>query len=368
MPKNPPTTPAPAAASKPTAATPAKAAAPTTVVVVDTPKAEPKQPGQSEPQPGTTQRLFPDWAQLPSGQAVPPTSLPKDAVVKKDTPPTEPKKEAGAPTVPPTPAPATEDPIDPEALKGKKIKLKIDGKEEIRAAEDILKGVQLESSLTQRAQILDQKEHALNEREKAVRLQVEQLIPHLPKPGEPPKPAEPDPAKDSIVSDDPLVKKLLQDNQELRTRLDDMEKVTGKLRYEESMSGLAAHVKTTTGFDDFSSYRPKMEQAFRALTPEQKRYADSNPEWWISQFLIFKNQDLQAQLNAPAAPAATPPSRPPAEPMPGIGGGGGAPTSAQQPSGWDTKYAEAFKRASESGRTEDWMAVLRLKEEAKSLK
>lgn len=345
-----PTTPASAAASPETspAATPSTAAAPT-----DESK-QTKTEKPDAPKFGTTKRLFSDWVQDSKGRAVPRTSLPEGAKVS-DEPPAPAGKDPEK--APPSPAPVKDELIDPAAIQGKKLKLVVDGKEEIVAVEDVLKGVQLEKHLTQKGQSLDQREHQLNEREKAVRLQLEALA----NPGTKTPNNKEDPAKESLFADDPLVQKLLKDNEAMSKQLQDLSKLTARQRYEENLKLLAADVKKATGYEDFLDYKPQIEKVFSALSPEERLRADS-PEWWANQFLVLKTKSLQeALLKAKNQP--TPPARPESGVIDGIADPKGGPAGAKSDQAWQERHDAAFAKAKASGATEDWLEVLRIKRE-----
>lgn len=334
----------------PAPATPASAAAP---APMSTPPATPALAAAPKgghtpepPAPGTTSRLFPGWD---GGKPpVAPASVPK-------TPP---------PAAPPAPVP---DVLDPATLLGKKLKIKVGDEEKEVTFDDILKGVQLESHLTSKAQDLSTREHELNEREKAVRKQLEEIIPHL-KPAAPAAPKGEDPLKDSLIADDPLTKALL-------ARLDAQDKLIQQLTtaaaptvYEQNLKRLAGSIEKETGYKDFMDYKPRIEELLRKL-PKEQRAAYDTEEWWSRQFFILKSQDLAAEIvkaKTPAPAAPPPPSRPAAAPIAGIGGSDGGPAAPPVSDDWDLRYNAAFEKAQKSGATADWLAVLRLKEEAKT--
>lgn len=343
------TTPATAAASDPKA----------TSEAVDAPKAESKnevksevkdvKEGESAQKPGTTDSLFPGWTKTETGRSMPP---PQKGAERERKAKTEPVKAESEPK-PPVP----EEVIDPENLKGKKIKLTIDGKEEILSVEDAIKGIQLEKNLTSKYQALDQREKLLNEREKLIRLQAE-----APKP--PPPPQE-DPMKDSLFSDDPAFKKMNERLEMIARENEELRKATAKLRFDENLKLLDENIKKTYGLEDFySTYKDRVHQAFLALPVENRASADS-PDWWTNQYLALRNKDLQTELEKAksAKPAPPPPQRREGGIMTGIGDGRGNPVGSDEAQSWDARYKVAFERARNTG---DWSEVFQLKEEAKS--
>lgn len=321
------TTPAPAAASPEVKApaTPAAAAAP----------AEPKKTG-------TTNKLFPDMVGTEKPGA---PQKPED--LKETSAPATPAPEAAKPAAP-APEPAKAEVLDLDALKGKKIKMVVDGKEELVSAEDALRRLQLDSHLTQKAQRLDAKEQEIVEKEKALK-----------KPQEPAKPA--DPEEESILSDDPLVKKLLRRLDAQEKELESHRAVIVKQQYTEGVERLANHVKATLGADDFKTYLPKIEDWFRSLPPEQRQAAD-NDQAFLSKYQELKLKDLISGSHAAVAPVkpAAPVERPASVPMKVEGAEGAARVQLDD---WDIRLKAALDKAKLSGSDDDWADVVALKRE-----
>lgn len=309
-----PATPVPAAAP---AATPAPAAT------------QAPAPAAAPAVKGTTEKLF--GPQAPATAAAP--AKPQE-------------KPAAAPAPVAKPEVKADEVIDLEALKGKKVKIIVGGKEEVVPAEDAFRRLQLDSHLTKKAQTLDQREHELNEREKANRTQ-----PAAPKP--------PAPEDDSILADDPLVKKLVGRLDVLESENKVLRQVTLKTVFEENMAQIGRKLKDQFGFDDFPEYRPRLEQAFRDLSPADQARAD-NEHWWTGKYQELKLKDMSAVATKPPAPAA-PVVRLEGVPMEGIDGGQGGRSPALDD--WDSKYRAAFDKAKASGNSDDWKEVMRLKRE-----
>jgi hypothetical protein len=310
------TTPAPAAASPEvkTPATPASTAAPEV-------KKE-----------GTTSKLFKDL----EGTGVP--GAPQKPEASKEAPaPATPTPE---PTkVAPAPAPAQAEVLDLEALKGKKIKMIVDGKEELVSAEDALRRLQLDSHLTQKATTLSEKERVIVEREKALKKPVEVL------------PVD----EESILSDDPLVKKLLARTEALERKVAEADGILAKQKYQENLDVLAAHVKTTYGADDFRTYVPKIEEIIRNLPPERRNVTNQDT---LGIYQELKMKDLISGSHAAVAPKTV--ERPASAPMVVEGAEGAARVQLDD---WDLRYQTALAKAKASGSEEDWANVMVLKRE-----
>lgn len=339
------TTPETAAASDPKA----------TSETVDAPKETSKEvkteskEGKSAQKQGTTESLFPGWSRTDSGRSMPP---PKKEAVKAEKAQEKPVEKEPEPI-----APVPEDIIDPENLKGKKIKLVVDGKEEILPVEDAIKGVQLERNLTSKYQVLDQREKLLNEREKLLRHQLETEKVQSAQ-------QQDDPSKESLFSDDPLIKKMNERLEMVIKENEDLRKTTAKLRFEENIKALSDNIQATYGFDDFMAYKDRVHAAYNAL-PVDVRPAADTPDWWTNQYLVMKNKDLRTELEKAksAKPAPPAPTRRDGGIMTGIGDSRGNSVGADENQAWETRYHKAFKEAQETG---DWSEVFRLKEEAKS--
>lgn len=310
--------------------TPAPAAASTEVKPQATPAAA------AEPKVGTTSKLFKDL----EGSGVP--GAPQKPEASKDVPaaaaPTEPAKAAPAPVT------TQAEVLDFSALAGKKIKMVVDGKEELVSAEDALRRLQLDSHLTQKASALSEKERDIVEREKNLR--------------RPPveKPAAPE--EESILSDDPMVKKLLARQDALEKELEGHRVVVAKQRYVEGIDRLANHVKTTLGADDFRTYLPKIEDWYKSLPADQQRLAD-NDQAFLGKYQELKIKDLVSGSHAAVAPVKTL-ERPSASPMKIEGAEGAARVQLDD---WDTRYVAALAKAKASGSEEDWAEVMVLKRE-----
>lgn len=315
-------------------ATPASAAAPElkapAAPVVPAAPSNPPAPAKA-PEPGTTAKLFSDMA----GSRVPGAPPAPEA--------TPPAPGATPPAPPPAAAAPPAEVLDLTALSGKMVKLKVGDKEEVVPVEEALRRAQLDTHLTKKGQDLAAKEHELNEREKALRKT------------EPPPAPPKSPTEGSIISDDPVVQHLLKVTDELKRQNESLIAASAPVRHEQNMKVISDRVKTTLGFEDFSAFRPQLEQMFNAVPADQRAFAD-NEGWWVSQYQVLKLKDMQAKQAAPPAPPL--PARPSGGAMPELAGGGALPP--QPPNEADTVARAAFQKAQASGSTEDWTEYFRL--------
>jgi hypothetical protein len=282
------------------------------------------------------------------------TDMTKEGTTSKMFPDFVGTDRVGAPKAPEAaaqPPAAPTDVIDLAALSGKKVTLKVDGKEEVVTVEEALRRAQLDSSLTTRAQALAAKEHEINEREKTLRQQTP-----------PPVPAgQPDLSK-SVIADDPAIKLLLKQMEELKTENQGLKALTTPAREDANMRFLAGEVKKIMGQDDFLQYKDAILAEFKALPLDQQRAAD-NTLWWVGRYSARKFEAL-SKPQAPAVPAAAPVR--PGAPMPGDIAGGGGSTSAAIPatSAQQAAISAAFTQAQRSGNIDDWAYFERLRREA----
>lgn len=289
--------------------------------------------------------------------AVVPAAAPKPEVrgsTDKLFPEAKPEQPAKTPVTPPT-----DETVSLEALKGRKIKVG----EEVLPVEDLMRRVQSVSQLTHRASELSAMEHQLNEREKSIRKQMELVAPTLPPPSAPqiPENGYENLLKDSILSDDPVFKKVLEDLSNIKFENQELKRLTSKSKYEESLKVLAQKAKEK-GHDDFTEYIPKIEEQFRKLPSDQRAAAD-NFDWWMGTFYDMKLQKSAEEIKALKEKSA-PPKRQEGAPIEGIGSPDGGSVAKPLDQQWQSSYDAAFERAKKSGSTDDWAEVFRLKSEA----
>lgn len=305
--------------------TPKVAVAPTVPAVPPTPAAV--QPVAPKPEvKGSTDKLFPDMVEQPAKTVV---------------------------------APPTDEVVSVEALKGKKFKIG----EEVLPIEDVMRRIQSVSQLTQKAAELSALEHQLNEKDKGLRKQMETaaaIIPTLPTQA-PLTNGYEDLLKESILADDPVFKKVLDDLVNIKMENQELKRLTSKSKYDESLNVLDQRARQK-GHEDFREYIPKIEEEFKKLPDSQKAAAD-NFDWWLGTFYDMKLQKNSAEIKA-LKEKQQPPARVEGSPMEGIAASEGGSVTKPIDLQWQTSYNEAFEKAKKSGRTEDWAEVLRLKGEA----
>ena len=305
--------------------TPKAAAAQTVPTVSPTPVAT----QQAAPKPevkGSTDKLFPDMVEQPAKTVV---------------------------------APPIDEVVSVEALKGKKFKIG----EEVLPIEDVMRRIQSVSQLTQKAAELSALEHQLNEKDKGLRKQMETaaaIIPNLPT-QVPLTNGYEDLLKESILADDPVFKKVLDDLVNIKMENQELKRLTSKSKYDESLNVLDQRARQK-GHEDFKEYIPKIEEEFKKLPDSQKAAAD-NFDWWLGTFYDMKLQKNSAEIKA-LKEKQQPPVRVEGSPMEGIASSEGGSVTKPIDLQWQTSYNEAFEKAKKSGRTEDWAEVLRLKGEA----
>ncbi len=305
--------------------TPKVAAAPTVQVTPPAPVVNQQETPKSEVK-GSTDKLFPEMTEQPSKTVVTP---PVDEIVSV------------------------------EALKGKKFKIG----EEVLPIEDVMRRIQSVSQLTQKAAELSALEHQLNEKDKGFRKQMETaaaIIPTIPT-QVPMTNGYEDLLKESILADDPVFKKVLDDLVNIKIENQELRRLTSKSKYEESLNALDQRARQK-GHEDFKEFVPKIEEEFKKLPDSQKAAAD-NFDWWLGTFYDMKLQKNSAEIKALKEKQQTP-SRVEGSPMEGIASPEGGSVTKPIDLQWQTSYNEAFERAKKSGRTEDWAEVLRLKGEA----
>lgn len=296
--------------------------------------------------------------ETPKSAAVP-AAAPKPEVrgsTEKLFPDSQPETPAKTPVTPPT-----DELVSMDALKGRKIKVG----EEVLPIEDLLRRVQSVSQLTQRASELSAMEHQLNEKERNIRKQMETAAAILPPPTPQPIPTNgyENLLKDSILADDPVFRKVLEDLTNIKSENQELRRLTSKSKYEESLKVLSDRAKEK-GHEDFSEYVPKIEEEFRKLPPNQQAAAD-NFDWWMGTFYDMKLQKSAAEIKAlKEKPPA--PKRVEGEPMEGIGASDGGSVAKPIDLQWQNSYDAAFAKAKKSGHSEDWAEVFRLKAEVPS--
>jgi hypothetical protein len=281
-------------------------------------------------EPNATGRLFPEETppapEAPA--AVPPVATPPapapQAPAEPAVAPQEPAQPAAAAAASAQPTPPAADEgtflddliaksnVDPEKVK---VRIKVDGKDEVLSYSEAKKRVQLNEHLNLAGQKIGEERRALSEERR--KFQEEQrMAPNLgaraPQ-GVPPTPGEPTPEELA----NPLVAKLYGELNVLKERVQGLDPVV----FQTNRQRVANELKAD-GFNDFLDYIPKIEAHISKLQdPRAIEFYDSETGA-KALYHQLKNRDLIEQMNqqasrpttvqTPPVPAA--PSRAAAEP------------------------------------------------------
>lgn len=241
-----------------------------------------------------------------------------------------------------------EEVISLDVLKGKKVKVKIDGEERIVNAEDVWKGYQTDQHLTKKGQTLgEERRKLLDERRQLEELKSSLLAKQ--QEVKKPVPEEVEAWKDTI---DPFISPVNQRVEQLEQVLSQMREVVRPVQYENNLKQLDSTFKKD-GFDDFRDYVPRIEEAIYKMPEGQQRSYDSW-EGYRALYMEMKLKDMKSQTSVSARPVSSD-----ERPIPPVAVESGS--SAKSPVDVDAQYNKAFERATKSGRTEDWMEVVALK-------
>lgn len=284
---------------------------------------------------GTSLNLFPDLnerfmdeAYGPSTPKTPEEVTGQEAEVNED--------DTADPGIKATPV--IDETLDPDEIGNKKVKVKVDGVETEVTFKELLKGFQLERHLTQKGQLLGEKERTLREWEQSLTSKV--TTPATASPSD-------DPLQEVV---EPYVKPLKQEIEDLKKVVKELRGTTQPLEYQQNLKRVDNHLRKS-GYDDFMSYVPEIEQAILAMPIEEQVEYD-NPAAFMNLYKDFKIRDLKT----PSKPKGNPDERP----QPKV-----SKISVESGSGSDAvvddvavKDKTLFDKAVASGKTEDWMAVL----------
>jgi hypothetical protein len=224
--------------------------------------------------------------------------------------------------------------------------VKVDGEEMEVTFKDLLKGFQLERHLTKKGQALGEKERTLRELEQALTDKVT-------------TPIQASPADDPLLEVvDPYVKPLKQEIEDLKKVVKELKGTTQPIEYQQNLKRVDSHLRKS-GYDDFMSYVPEIEQAILAMPIEEQVEYD-NPQAFMNLYKDFKIRDLKT----PSKPKGNPDERPkPKVSKIDVESGSGSDAVADDIS---IKDKALFDKAVETGRTEDWMAVLNFRGQKKA--
>lgn len=306
------------------------------------------------PEPNATSRLFPDEAptapeNVPHGTTpeVPPVATPP-AAPQAPQAPAEPEK-----TVQP---PATQAPAAPAApsdetyledllaksnipLEKVKVRLKVDGQEQVMSYEEAKMRVQLKEHLNLAGQKLGEDRRAFADERK--KFQEEQRT-ALNLGGQRQPVSQPTVEPNPEVLADPFVKQLIDRVSMLEGRVQELDPVV----FDVNRQRVAKELKTQ-GFSDFLDYIPKMEAHIAKLKdPRAIEYYDSE----IGSKALYhelKSRDLMEQManaNRPPAPSPVPPAAPPTNaPIIRIDGGNN-PSQAGTVDNYDAQYESVLEK------------------------
>jgi hypothetical protein len=287
---------------------------------------------------GTTARLFPDMVEAPKEEPAAPPAKPAE--------PTPPKKEEPKAEAPVTPEP---DHLDIEPLGAKKVKVKIDGKEELVSLADVVRGYQTDRHLTQKGQKLAEERKRLEEERKPT-----------PK-AEPAKvPAQPavDPELQKVL--DPFLRERDEKIDRLEKVIEEMRPAVVPLQMQNFLDGEEAYW-ANLGLPGFKEAHTKGVLAKLALElrPEDPSSFD-NLQGARELFAIHsarKARAGQGTVETPAAPA-TPKEPKPTPAIPSVEPGAGGPSGAEDK---NAAVRDAYNRAKKSGDRNDWADYFRLR-------
>lgn len=283
-----------------------------------------------------------------------------------ETPKAEPQGQ-----IPPTQTPTTPIYLSETELKGKMVKLKVDGIEQDVPADQLVKLTQLERHSNAQLMKLAEERAAL-ERDRASFMA--QRMPPDPKP----------------VKQEPAVKKSAE-VEALEARLMQMEGILAQqnetLRpaiQEAGIKRVEQLAKERLGSDDFRSYFDKVreiaisraQEAIAHGRPQDARMYDSD-SFYFEQYKEMKLKDL---LSKPSVPTANP-SAPVLQTqhgapvivnnsgqpvsIPSFESSSGVPSRATPDASWQSTYSSLFQRAQKSGSESDWAALYRHKMSAR---
>lgn len=313
------------------------------------------------PAESTSTRLFPDL--LPPA----PAAEPEDQPTADPSPePAAPAPEKPAEDTPAAPEPAVEPDqvadldelltklkIDPAKVK---IRTKVLGEESEISLAELKKGYQTDQALTTRGQKIGEERKKLEELRQQLLYQA-RFGPDATGRGAPaPAPGFPDPETDGAVSNDPEVKRLRQEVQNLQSMIPALQPVI----HQSARQKVADELKEV-GFDDFLAYIPKIDARVAQVESENLWRYYNTPEGAKSLYFQIKAEELKERTLAPQPPVPAPrtPIERPKPPIIKINGGSGP--GAGVVDDWQAKYQEAWNRWKQSGKKEDLDVVLQMK-------
>lgn len=327
-------------------ATAPKPAAPQPATVVT----EPEPINIQMQEPNATSRLFAEDTPpapepiVPHGTNPPaaPVVVPPPAPAVPATPPAQ---QPAAPA--PASAPAASDDTYLEELLAKsnipmdkvKVRLKVDGVEQVMSYEEAKKRVQLQEHLNLAGQKLGEDRRALAEERKKLQ-EAQRAVPNL---GVQNAPTLGEPTPEELAN--PLVRTLYDRVTMLEGRMQGLDPVV----FDTNRQRVASELKAQ-GFPDFLDYIPKIEAHIATLKdPRYIEYYDTE----VGSKALYhelKSRDLMEQMDkanrppAPAPAAPVPPAAPPANaPIITIDGGNN-PAQVTVVDNYDVQYEDVLER------------------------
>lgn len=305
-----------------------------------TDKATPTEKGMPEEEPTISKQLFPEVYEQPQ------EITPAQEITPVETKPSVNAKVEGAVVesqseITPAPVEAqpslTDDYLDIEAVKGKKVKLKVDGQEMEVPFEELVKNHQTWQHLSRVGRVVgEQRKSLVEERAELERLRRSQ-------------------AEDYLVTDVPSVNdEVVALKAEVVNLRSAIQPTLAQMTLERADSDLKHR-----GLNDFKSYVPKIREFILANVPAERQGMYDNIETFVSMYQEMKLDDMVRSSSTPTPPvkplATTPKIVPPIE-------SASAPTNVQATSQLKKDYEAAYKRAQESGDVRLWGEAIKLKE------
>lgn len=172
------------------------------------------------------------------------------------------------------------------------VKLKVDGVEEDAKFQDIIRRVQLDKHLTSKGQKLSEEEKRIQAKEASL-IEKEKILTELLANQNQTK--NDDSETESLIKDDPYVKRLEADLLETKKRMQEIDIQTAPMRLNASLERVDKFAKDSLGLTDFMDYRVKIQDELRSLPPEVARGLD-NESGWLTVFKDIKLKELMAQV------------------------------------------------------------------------
>jgi hypothetical protein len=221
-----------------------------------------------------------------------------------------------------------------------KVRLKVDGVEQVMSYEEAKMRVQLKEHLNLAGQKLGEDRRAIAEERKKLQEQ-QRTVPNL---GVPPAPTPGEPTPEDLAN--PLVRALYDEVITLKGQMQGLNPVVFDVNRQRVANELKAH-----GFNDFLEYIPKMEAHIATLKdPRYVEYYDTE----VGSKALYhelKSRDLMEQMakaNRPPAPPPVPPVAPPVNaPIITIDGGQN-PSQTIVVDNYDAQYQDVLERWKQS--------------------